>query len=442
VSLTYEDLGEQVVRNIEEPIRAYRVASLARVGTEPSPEQVSWKLPLPNKPSIAVLPFVNMGGDPEQDYFADGVVEEIISALSRVRSFFVVARNSTFAFKGKPTDIREVSRALGVRYVLVGSVRKGGDRLRISAQLIDGVGGDHVWADRYEGNVTEIFDLQDRVTEAIVGAIEPTITLSEITRAKRKRPDSLDAYDCVMRGLPAIWSQDTETIEGGLRLAERASELDPTYALPKAVAAWCYAQRLVYFRTKNFAEDRARAITLAQEAVRLNNNDPLVLTCAGAAYSLSREFALALALIEKALALDSNSAWAWHRSGFIHVFVQRPDVAIQHFERALRLSPLDPLTFNIFIGIGVAHFHKDQFVEAAAWVEKALREKPDAYWANRILSASYFYADRLQDAERALSALRARFPEVTISYLVESTPGSETFRVKLREAFRALGVPE
>ena len=246
----FDDLGPQKVKNIEEPIRALprREASLAahRLSTRDADSKAT---ALPDKPSIAVLPFTNMSGDPEQDYFADGMVEEIIAALSRFRSLFVIARNSTFTYKGKAVDVRQVSRDLGVRYVLEGSVRKAGNRLRIIAQLIDASTGNHIWSERYDGDLADIFDLQDRVTEAIVGAIEPTITLSEIERAKRKRPDSLDAYDCVMRALPTVWSHDAEAIAEGLRLAEQAMVLDPTYALPKALAAWCYAQRVTYMRT-------------------------------------------------------------------------------------------------------------------------------------------------------------------------------------------------
>lgn len=232
VPFTFTDLGPQKVKNIEEPVRAYalKVASPAPARTDPP------KLPaLPGKPSIAVFPFTNMSGDPEQDYFADSMAEEIIAALSRFSSLFVNARNSTFTYKGNAVDIRQVSHDLGVRYVLEGSVRRAGSRLRIIAQLIDATTASHLWSERYDGEFADIFDLQDRVTEAIVGAIEPTITLSEVEWAKRKRPDNLDAYDCVMPALPAIRSQDAETTAEGLRLVEQAMVLDPSYALPKAL---------------------------------------------------------------------------------------------------------------------------------------------------------------------------------------------------------------
>ncbi|GEO18975.1 adenylate/guanylate cyclase domain-containing protein [Microvirga aerophila] len=294
VPFTFSDLGPQKVKNIEEPVRAF---ALKATLPTPAGKGKAKSLPLPDKPSIAVLPFRNMSGDPEQDYLADGIVEEIIAALSRFRSLFVIAHSSTFTYKGKAVDVRQVSQELGVRYVLEGSVRRAGNRLRIIAQLIDATTGSHIWTERYDGNVTDLFDLQDRVTEAIVGALEPTITLSEIEWAKRKRPDSLDAYDCVMRALPAVWSHDAEVTAEGLRLAEQAMVLDPTYALPKALAAWCYAQRVTYMRTPDPAADRAKALRLAREAASLDSSDTLVLTVLSAAYNLVGQFDLGLTVV-------------------------------------------------------------------------------------------------------------------------------------------------
>jgi adenylate cyclase len=295
--------------------------------------------------------------------------------------------------------------------------------------------------------VADIFDLQDRVTEAVVGAIEPSITLREIERARRKRPDNLSAYDCVMRALPAIWSQDTETTAEGLQWAERAMSLDVSYALPRALAAWCYAQRPTYLRLSNILiagieADRRRASSLAREAVRLNNGDPLVLTFAGAAHSLTREYLLAESLIQKALLLDPNSAWAWTRSGWNNVYLRQPDRAIEHFHRSIRLSPVDPMTFNIFAGIGAAHVEKEDYATAAQWLERGLREQPDALWLNRILTAAYFHSGQVELANAALRVLLERFPDLTISSLVGSATVSDFAKNKFEEAFRALGLPE
>jgi adenylate cyclase len=307
---------------------------------------------------------------------------------------------------------------------------------------VDAVTGAQVWTGRCDGEVSDIFDLQDRVTEAVVGAIEPRITLSEIERVRRKRPESLSAYDCVMRALPAIWCQDTQTTEDGLRLAEKAMSLDPAYALPRALAGWCYAQRIAYLRTRDFEEDRRNATVLARHAVDLDGTDPLVLTCAGAAYSITRNFELARSLIEKALTLDPNSAWAWNRSGWANVYTEQPDKAIEHFQRSIRLSPLDPMTFNVLLGIGVAHLLKGDDSEAVHWIEKSLREKPDAWWINRLLSTAYFHAGQVDQARRTLAALLARFPDLTVSKLLQSTPGSDSLREKIVEACRQMGLPE
>jgi len=217
--------------------------------------------------------------------------------------------------------------------------------------------------------------------------------------------------------------------------------LDPTYALPKALAAWCYAQRLSYLRTRNPAEDRSRATTLAQDAVRLDNNDPLVLTCAGAAYSITRDYALAQSLIEKALKLDPNSAWTCQRSGWINVYLRQSDTALEQFKRAMRLSPVDPLMFNIFIGIGCAYIDKAEYGEAAHWIDKGLREKPDAVWAYRPLTAALFHAGRIEEAKLTCTTLLRHFPNLTVSGLIESTPGNDFMRGKYAEAFRALGLP-
>jgi adenylate cyclase len=441
--LPFDDFGPQEVKNIDEPVHAFRlrVSALPASGSGPGSEWAK-ALPIPNKPSIAVLPFTNMSGDPEQDYFADGMAEEIIAALSRFRSLFVIARNSTFTYKGKAIDVRQVSRELGVRYVLEGSVRKAADRLRIVAQLIDATTGSHIWTERYDGSLADIFDLQDRVTEAIVGALEPTLTLSEIERAKRKRPDSLDAYDCVMRALPAVWSQEPETTAEGLRLAEQAMVLDPTYALPKALAAWCYAQRVTYMRTPVPAEDRVMAVKLAQEAASLDSNDPLVLTVLSAAYALVGQLDLGLTTIRKALALDPNSAWAWLRSGFLHNFTSQPDVAIEHFQRCIRLSPLDPMHFNAVLGIGGSYFAKGQYDEAAKWVEQALHEKPNATWAYRLLTTAYANAGHLEKARQAAAKFMAAFPGMTVSRAIDATPGDANFLRHYVQGLRDAGVPE
>jgi adenylate cyclase len=443
LSLSFADLGPQMVKNIPDPIKVLSLDPREEAASEPEKSSAapSGPLAVPDRPSIAVLPFTNMSSDPEQEYVADGIVEEIIAALSRVRSFFVVARNSTFTYKGRAVDLRQVSRELGVRYVLEGSLRKSGRRIRVTAQLIDGTDGSHIWADRYDGEIEDIFDVQDRMTEAIVGAIQPSIRASEIERARRKRPDSLDAYDCVMRAMPIAWSNDSEAAAQGLALLERAMALDPAYALAKSLASWCYAQRVVYFRSADPARDRARALELAEAAAELDSDDPLVLTTLSAAYTLVRRLDLASVLIEKALLLDPNSAWAWHRSGWLNVFLGKSEVAIQHFQRSLRLSPLDSTKFNSLFGIGAAHFEAGRYEEAAEWTERGLREQPSALWAHRNLAAAYAKIGCPEQARQSVEVLHRAFPDLTVSKLLDVVPASPDYLRRLAEGLRSAGLP-
>jgi adenylate cyclase len=437
--LSFTDLGLQTVKNIGEPIRAYALTT-----TMPNPTQiaVAKTLPLPNKPSIAVLPFANMSADPEQEYLTDGMVEEITAALSRICSLFVIARNSSLSYKGTTRDVRQIAQELGVRYVLVGSVRKSGPRVRVTAELVDGSDGGHIWADRYDSHVEDIFDLQDRLTEAIIGAILPNIRATEIERARRKRPDSLDAYDCVMRAMPTVWSNDPETAKQALELLGRATALDPDYALAKSMASWCHAQQVMYLRSPDPQRDRERALALTEEAARLDSNDPLVLTTLSAAYTLSGRLDRASTLIEKALQLDPNSAWAWQRSGWIHVYREQPELALDHFKHGLRISPFDPINFNSYIGMGVAHFTAVRYEEAIEWLKKGLQERPSAVWAYRLLTPAYAQAGRMEDARRSATLLLQSFPEFTISRHFQNIISHSEHMNRIIEGLRKAGVPE
>jgi adenylate cyclase len=439
LSLTFTDLGLQTVKNIEEPVRVYvlktTLPNLTRINLAKS-------LPLPNKPSVAVLPFTNMSGDPEQEYFADGTVEEITAALSRIRTLFVIARNSSLSYKGTTKDVRQIAQELGVRYVLVGSVRKSGPRVRVTAELVDGSDGGHIWADRYDSHVEDIFDLQDRLTEAITGAILPNIRATEIERARRKRPDSLDAYDCVMKAMPTVWSNDPETAKQALELLERATALDPDYALARSMASWCHAQQVMYLRSSDPQRDRVQALALAEEAARLDSNDPLVLTTLSAAYTLSGRLDRASTLIEKALQLDPNSAWAWQRSGWICVYREQPELALDHFKHGLRISPFDPINFNSYIGMGMAHFAAFRYEDAIEWLKKGLQERPNAVWAYRLLTPAYAQAGRMEDARRSATLLLQSFPEFTISRHFQNIISRTEHMNRIIEGLRKAGVPE
>jgi adenylate cyclase len=438
IEASFESRGEQQVKNIIRPVRVYAL-SRTRVAAIPFALK---GLPLPDRPSIAVLPFTNMSGDPEQDYFAEGMVEEITAALARIRTLFVIARASTVTYKGTTKDVRQIAHELGVRYIVEGGIRRSGQRMRVTAQLVNGSDGSHLWAGRFDGEITDIFDLQDQLTEAIVGAIQPSIRSSEIERARRKRPDSLDAYECVMKALPAVWSGDPTDVGQALDHLDQAMAIDPRYPLAKSLASWCLAQRVMYMRSTHPAQDRERALALAEEAMHLDSDDPLVLTTLSAAYTLVRKLDRAAMLLDRALRLDSNSAWAWQRSGWLHVYEGRPEVAIEHFERGLRISPFDPINFNTHFGIGAAHFAASRYQDAVSWIEKALQERPSAVWTHRLLASAYAWAGRLEDARRSAAHLLRTYPDFTITTHVQNVIVSNPeYMLRYVEGLRIAGLP-
>jgi adenylate cyclase len=367
----------------------------------------------PDGPSIAVLPFANMSPDSEQAYFADGIVEDIITGLSRVTQFFVIARNSTFTYKGRTVDVRQVGRELGVRYVLEGSVRKSGSRVRITGQLVDASTGHHIWADRFDGNLADLFDLQDEVTTSVVGAIQPPIRAAETSRSQRKRPDSFDAYDFYMQALPHVASLDRNANAIGLGFLEQALRLEPTYAAALSMAAWCHAQRCVYGWTDDPDTESRITLELANKAVKLAANDSFVLSMLGAAQTLVREFDTAYELLQRALEIDPNCAWGWNRLGWLNSYLNRPAESIECFERAIRLSPLDPTNFNCFAGRGASHALQGRHDEAIKWLEKALAANPQAQWIYRQLIPAYVSAGRMEEAMRGLRLLLQDNPKLT-----------------------------
>ncbi|TMJ44918.1 MAG: adenylate/guanylate cyclase domain-containing protein, partial [Alphaproteobacteria bacterium] len=348
LDVAFEDAGEQRLKNIARPVRVFRVRpSGAAANARPV-------LALPDKPSVAVLPFQNLSGDPEQEYFADGMVEDIITALSRFRNLFVISRNSSFTYKGHAVDVKQVGRELGVRYVLEGSVRKAANRVRITAQLIDAASGTHLWADRFDGALEDIFELQDQVTESVVGAIAPKLEQAEIERARRKPTESLDAYDYYLRAHASIHPWTREGNEEALKLFYRAIELDPGFASAYGMAAWCCFQRKV----SGWMQDRGREI--AENAVALSAAGFVL------AYVV-RDMTAGVPLIDRAVALNPNLAWAWLYSGWARIWLGRPDAAIEHLAHAMRLSPLDPLIADVQAATAHAHFFAGRYDEAASW---------------------------------------------------------------------------
>ena len=436
----FEDMGEQQVKNISRPVRVYRVRDAVAVKSATAQPQPA--LPLPEKPSIAVLAFQNMSGDPEQEYFADGMVEEITAALCRVRDFFVIARNSAFSYKGRAVPMQQVSRELGVRYLIEGSVRKAGNHVRVTAQLIDGTSDTHLWADKYDGAITDIFDLQDRITASVVGAIQPSVRSAEIERSRRKRPESLDAYDLVLRAYPNVWSLERAANAEALKLLYQATAIEPDYSLALSLTAWCHAQQVVYNWAVEPASARTEALRLAQMAVTTSGEDPTILTVLGAAYAIVHKHSVAARLLEKALALDPNSAWAWNRSGWLQTYLGNPDISIDHFERALRLSPFDPLNFNAYIGIGGAHFAAGRYDDAALWIEKGLIDRPGATWAYRELVAAYTLLGRDSDARAGLLRLINDYPDLTVSKVLSALVYPQPMLDRIAEGLRKAGMAE
>jgi adenylate cyclase len=438
VDLAFEDMGEQALKNIARPVRAYRVVTAA--GTE-SPRASSGPL-LPDKPSIAVLPFANMSGDPEQEYFADGMVEEIITALSRIRWLFVIARNSTFTYKGRAVDLKQIGRELGVRYVLEGSVRKGGNRVRITAQLIDATNGAHLWADRFDGLLEDVFELQDKVAISVAGVIEPTLRQSEIERARRKRPDSLDAYDLYLRALPFAYTSMPEDADKALGFVERAIRLDPDFAVAHAIIAWCQEQRYL----RGGLDEGARAIALrhARLAIAMGGDDATALAIAGLVIGFLEpsEYEIAVSAFDRALALSNSSALALGFSAATRAWHGESAIAIEQAEQALRLSPSDPMSNVRYMAIAIAHFVAGRFEESAAAASRAIQANPrfsPPYWMR---AAALANLGRIDDAKAVAQQLLKVQPPFTISSITSAPFANREILDALGNALRRVGLPE
>jgi len=399
---------------------------------------------LPDKPSIAVLPFHNLSGDPEQEYFADGVVEDVIAALSRIRWLFVIARNSSFTYKGRPVDVKQVGRELGVRYVLEGSVRRAANRVRITGQLIDATTGGHLWADRFEGTLDDIFELQDQVAASVVGAIAPQLQQAEIERAKRKPTESLDAYDYYLRGMANLHRGSREAIDEALPHFHRAIEVDPDFASAYAMAAWCHFWRKVNGWMIDRPREIAEGVRLARRAVELGKDDAVALARSGHALGhLVGDLDGSIALVDRAQLLDPNLTAAWFLGGFLRALRGEPDVAIAHFARAMRLSPLDPEMFRMQAGMALAHLFAGRFDTASSWAEKAFRDLPTFLMVVGIIAASHALAGRTDEARRAMRHLRQLDPALRISSLEDWVPVHRPEDIAtLTDGLRRAGLPE
>jgi TolB-like protein/class 3 adenylate cyclase len=403
LDLAFEDIGEQALKNITRPVRVYRVREAAAKNPS-APAQPA--LPLPDKPSIAVLPFANISGDPEQEYFADGMVEEIITALSRIRWLFVIARNSSFTYKGQTVDVKQVGRELGVRYVLEGSVRKAGGRVRIAGQLIDALSGAHLWADRFDGSLEDVFELQDKVASSIAGVIEPTLQVAETARSASRPTNDLTAYDLYLRALAAFYPITKERVFEALGLLKQAIAIDRHYGPALSWAAVCHL-RLVNDGWAEEPETTGRkGVDLARQALQVGENDPGILTNAAIVLAhFGEDVGAMIGLVDRALALNPSFARGWFLSGVLRLWAGQPDLAIEHLETSRRLSPRERTGVPLS-AIGMAYFFKRQFDEAAAKLHLAIQDHPGFPAQYRSLAACYAQMGRLDEAREIVKRLR------------------------------------
>jgi adenylate cyclase len=421
LAFSFEDMGERQVKNIARPLHVHRIV-LGEGPASPEPAKGTSTKPtlaLPDRPSIAVLPFQNMSGDPEQEYFADGMVEEIITALSRIRWLFVIARNSSFTYKRQAIDVKQVGRELGVRYILEGSVRKAGGRVRITAQLIDAISRTHIWADRFEGSLEDVFELQDKVASSVAAAIEPALQAVETARSASRPTNDLTAYDLYLRAWHNVLSYDKGRIDQALDLLERAAARDPCYGPALALAAYCRQQLEVSGWTEDREANRRTAIDLAHRAVQVATDDPTVLGRAALVLGyFGEDIDAALALIDRALTLNPSSARAWYWSGYLRLYAGRLGLSIEHFNNSLRLSPRDPTRGRSLAGIGIAQFLDQRYQEAAATLLASLQELPTYAPTYRFLASCYAHMGRLDEAREIVERLRA----FTTGVLASSSP--------------------
>jgi TolB-like protein len=445
------DTGEEqrLIKTL--PRKGFRFVGMVHEGERPSGTAAGSSsyadssrpaLALPDKPSIAVLPFENMSGDPEQQYFADGMVEEITTALSRFKWLFVIARNSSFTFKGRAVDIKEIGRSLGVRYVLEGAVRKASGKVRITGQLIDAVTGAHIWADRFERDLTDLFALQDEVTVAVVSAIQPKLLQTEIALAARRRPENLTAYDFFLRAMPHFYQTSRESMAEAITRFHRALELDPRFGLVAALAAVCHVGNIFWSHAVDPQFERKEAVRLFHLALSVDDGDPETLAWVSFASAFmvgdpEKEIEMA----DRAVALNPNSHNAWYCRGWVYLLSGLPEEAIQSFERAMRMSPVDPLLYRSFGGIGMALIELRRFDEAVVAGKRAHRQNPSYSTAYRCLASAFAHLGLDAEAREVAARLLEVDPAFTISAWITQGFGNSNSKL-LIEGLRKAGLPE
>jgi adenylate cyclase len=438
VEVEFADLGEQNLKNISQPLRVYRVGSSSGAS---QPLTTPAALPLPDKPSIAVLPFANMSGDAEQDYFVDGMVEDIITGLSRIKWLFVIARNSSFAYKGRSPDIRQVGRELGVRYVLEGSVRKAANRVRITGQLVEAESGRHIWAERYDRALDDVFALQDEIALSVVGAIEPRLHQAEIERVKRKRPEHLDAYDLVLRASPLATTAMPEGALQALPLLERALVREPDYALAHSHAALCH--EILFMRAGRREENCQGAIRHARAALLHGRDDATALAEAAFVIAMvEHDRAAALEAFEAATALSPSSAFTYIMGSVVLGWAGEGDRAIEWAEKGLRLSPFDPWSFNAWFGVFAGNFQQGRYEDAADAARKSVQYNPGFSIPHMCLASVLVKLGRIDEAKAAAARVVALQPDFSIGEWCAALDPAAAIAVPFTEALRAAGLPE
>jgi TolB-like protein/class 3 adenylate cyclase len=439
---TFDDLGEKTLKNLDRPIRIYAVRTQGFAPAAPAVSDPGKPLPLPDKPSIAVLPFQNMSGDTEQEYFADGLVEDIITALSRFKSLFVIARNSSFTYKGRAVDIKQVGRELGVRYVLEGSVRKAGGRLRLTGQLIDATTGAHLWANKFEGAAESVFELQDRITEEVVGVVYPAVRNAEIERSTAKAAADAGAYDLCLRAQASLRRNSPEGNEAGLLLCRQAIDRDPSYPTAYGLAVGCFAQRKFFdlIGANEITEGRR----YAELGVMHGQNDAFTLThVAGFHGYVLGELDIAAGLYEQAIDLNPNFAEAWRMRGYNNVWLGRYELALSDAEKAMRLDPLDPRIFICHEIMGVSSFFLGRYADALSWALKANVRRPSLPTPRLLAFMAHQKLGQTEEADRIAAQLRAVNPDLTISgYLRHLAKGQPQFIETIVDGLRGAGIPE
>lgn len=443
LDISWENLGQHCLKNIQKPVKVYCIRNSAR--TEASMVSDDGRLPSYERPSIAVLPFANMSGDPEQEFFADGITEDLITALSKIRWFFVIARNSTFAYKGKSVDISQVADELGVRYVLEGSVRKSMNRIRVAAQLIDASTAHHVWAEAYDRELDEIFALQDEMTQTIVGAVEPELGAAERARAARKPPESLDAWDVFQKALWHMWRWNKDDNKIAQDLFRQVQDLDSGFATAFARESYSHYLDAIMGWSEDPEESVATATASARQALNLDDGDPVAYFALGRAEMLNGSHDSSIGQLQRALKLDPNFAQAHHGLGMVLALPGRLDEAEEELIKCLKLSPRDPLRFATETITGFSCLLQSKFQEAMDWADKAIREPAavgGGYWPHAVRAAALAHLDRGAEAQAAIADAIGYKPDLTLSYIKQMLPTKTADGLKLYlDGLRRAGLP-